>query len=114
MSPRVKITVPARTDHKGKDSIEIEVRWFCPECGGQRGEIYDAVSISMDKNGRFGKPLDCHGWNNPCGHIDDYPSLIEEAERSKVEDINDEYKDVFGEYPGVSRLFLMKKINESY
>lgn len=43
---------------------------FCPECGGVRGET---------KRYRTGV-WDYDGWTNPCGHLDEYIAVLEEAE----------------------------------
>lgn len=43
---------------------------FCPECGGPRGDTvrFRTGVWSYD------------GWTNPCGHLDEYIAILEEAE----------------------------------
>lgn len=75
-SRRKKIViVPQVAHHRGKLAAEVTVPWVCPVCNGPRGEPYLTSSI----DGKF--RLDCHGWSNPCGHLDPYAQVVEEAEK---------------------------------
>jgi hypothetical protein len=67
------VTIPGCMNHAGHHAIQVTVDWVCPECGAPRGEPYKA--LSYDGSRRLG----VDSWRNPCGHIDGYPSVREEA-----------------------------------
>lgn len=69
--PLRKITIPARQDHAGMDSMTIAVPWACLQCGAPRGEPVMAVSYDGSRQ------LPAHGWLNPCGHIETYSEVRE-------------------------------------
>ena len=56
----------------------------CPCCGEQRGEPF---GINSCDDGAF---YWVQGWNNPCGHLDTYVAVLEEArqmEQAKSESV---------------------------
>ena len=67
------VTIPATAEHDGYYAITVILKWNCPTCGEPRGEPHDARSYDGSRI------LYCHGWENPCGHIDKYDKLREEA-----------------------------------
>lgn len=75
--PRRKVLIPERPQHEGFHRIEVELVWVCPVCGGPRGEPFE--TISYDGSLR----LHCHGWNNPCDHIDKYVDCVAEAKAAQ-------------------------------
>ena len=68
-----QVTIPARAQHDGFHKCSVNLYWYCPECGGERGELFN--TISFDGSRRLG----CNGWRNPCGHIDKYDDVRVEA-----------------------------------
>lgn len=68
------ITIPSCREHQGRYSITLSVEWVCPVCGGPRGEPYKTVSYdgSLQLRG-------VDGWQNPCGHLDTYIDIRQEA-----------------------------------
>jgi hypothetical protein len=64
-----RVTIPARADHHGLDSITVTLPWTCIHCGGPRGEPYDALSYDGSLR------LHVHSWTNPCGHIEKYSEI---------------------------------------
>lgn len=67
------VRIPGSSEHGGHYAVEVTLLWECPTCGEPRGDIYD--TLSFDGSRRLG----CHGWKNPCGHLDDYASIRREA-----------------------------------
>ncbi len=67
------VRIPGSAEHDGHHAVEVTVLWECPQCGGPRGEVYD--TLSYDGSRRLG----CHGWKNPCGHVDTYAAIRREA-----------------------------------
>lgn len=67
------VIIPATQEHQGFHAVEVTLVWRCPSCGGPRGEPYE--TISYDGSRRLG----CHGWDNPCGHVDYYRDVRKEA-----------------------------------
>jgi len=78
-APIKSVTVPARDDHEGIHWTTIKLRWVCPVCGGRRGEIRNGLSWDGSRR------LAVNVWHNPCGHVDKYPRLREEAAALKAE-----------------------------
>lgn len=72
-APRKTVRIPATATHEGHWAINVTLDWICPVCGGPRGEIYD--TISYDGSRRLG----VNGWRNPCGHVDYYDNVRDEA-----------------------------------
>lgn len=54
---------------------EVEISPTCPECGGPRGE---ARSMRQHEDGAT---YYVDVWKNPCGHVDMYRDVAEEARR---------------------------------
>lgn len=69
------VEIPACDAHHGVLSVQVCVAWFCPVCGGPRGDVYR--TLSFDGSLR----LHCDGWENACGHVDGYASVRVEATR---------------------------------
>ena len=67
------VTIPASAEHQGIHYIVVELAWVCPVCGGPRGEVFPGRSY----DGSLYLEVDC--WNNPCGHVDKYDAVLEEA-----------------------------------
>jgi hypothetical protein len=57
-----------------RETVKVKVKWICPECGEKRGDVYQ--TWIMDGSYR----VHCDGWKNPCGHIDPYWKVLEEAQ----------------------------------
>ena len=72
------VRIPSRAEHEGWYWCEVTLDWVCPVCGGPRGEVFDTISYDGSKR------LHCHGWRNPCGHVDKYAAVREEAVATKV------------------------------
>lgn len=77
MSEIKEVVIPAYDNHAGISSIKVKLKWICPVCSKPRGLIrhnqrsYDgSLVLSVD------------GWSNPCGHIDKYHMVINEALRN--------------------------------
>jgi len=68
-----RVTIPACVQHEGVYSIDVNIEWICPVCGGPRGTVYNTVSYDGSRR------LHCHGWVNPCGHVDKYSAVRREA-----------------------------------
>lgn len=54
------VTIPARTDHEGIFSVELNIRDYCIVCGGKRGSPYNTLSY---------------------GHVDTYENIRKEFRR---------------------------------
>jgi hypothetical protein len=67
------VRIPGCKAHNGWYSVAVSLLWECPSCGRPRGEVFD--TISYDGSRRLG----VHGWKNPCGHVDYYGSVRQEA-----------------------------------
>lgn len=67
------VRIPGSAEHGGYHAVEVALLWECPKCGGPRGDVYD--TLSYDGSRRLG----CHGWKNPCGHVDSYAAVRREA-----------------------------------
>jgi len=52
---------------------DVEIPGHCPVCGGPRGE---PEGHNFVENGRG---YHIHTWTNPCGHVDTYSAVLEEA-----------------------------------
>lgn len=68
------VTIPACSNHSGLLTVTVKLHWTCPECGGPRGETFRTQSY----DGAL--PVQCDGWNNPCGHVDHYRDVRLEAQ----------------------------------
>lgn len=67
------ISIPLMAEHQGYHSINVNVKWLCPKCGGPRGTVYKTDSFDGSMK------LRCDGWVNSCGHVDKYAAVREEA-----------------------------------
>lgn len=70
---RKTVTISACENHMGIHSLDVTLDWVCPVCGQSRGEIFKGRSY----DGSLWLNVDC--WNNPCGHVDKYSAVREEA-----------------------------------
>lgn len=70
------VSIPACEQHEGLNAIDVNLRWVCPICGKQRGEIKTGYSY----DGSLRLPVDI--WQNPCGHIDKYANVRKEAAKN--------------------------------
>lgn len=69
------VTIPRIQEHAGYPGnvVTVEILDYCPECGVKRGEPFKTQSYDGSRR------LCVDGWINPCGHIDSYSSVREEA-----------------------------------
>ncbi|MDH5436190.1 MAG: hypothetical protein OEX83_05465 [Gammaproteobacteria bacterium] len=51
----------------------VEIFEFCPVCKGPRGQVMTRLFWEEQK------VFECDGWQNPCGHIDNYDQVKNEA-----------------------------------
>lgn len=72
------VTIPARTEHAGFYSAMVTLEWKCPQCGGRRGNPYWGLSFDGSRR------MNVHQWNNPCGHIDKYHDVRNEAFKNEM------------------------------
>jgi hypothetical protein len=82
MKMKRTVTIPACDQHEGILSIKVTLNWICPVCGGPRGEPFKTFSYDGSRK------LYCDGWINPCGHVDKYSAVREEARRSLMAEKN--------------------------
>lgn len=68
------VYIPACVEHEGTMGVCVGLFWNCPVCGKPRGDILNNVR-SYDGS----RILYCDGWYNPCGHIDKYAAVRQEA-----------------------------------
>ncbi|MFI2434746.1 hypothetical protein [Streptomyces sp. NPDC018693] len=61
--------------YEGVRIAEVEISARCQTCGGPRGEARPDTFV------RDGVRLVRDAWTNPCGHKDDYRSVLREARR---------------------------------
>lgn len=52
---------------------EVAISVTCPRCGARRGESWPH---RFHEDGQW---LTCDRWDNPCGHVDMYESVLAEA-----------------------------------
>lgn len=45
------VTIPACLRHEGRLAVRVTVAWFCPVCGGPRGDVRKALSFDADGRG---------------------------------------------------------------
>lgn len=67
------VTIPAADQHEGHYKKTVTLKWTCPICGGPRGEPFEGLSYDGSLR------MTVHRWENPCGHIDAYSDIREEA-----------------------------------
>ncbi|MFZ2992409.1 MAG: hypothetical protein WA061_01725 [Microgenomates group bacterium] len=74
--PEVKIVlIPSRDEHEGFYSMAVKLYWVCT-CGEKRGEPNWVRSYDGSRC------MNVHGWVNPCGHVDKYYMVREEAKHN--------------------------------
>jgi hypothetical protein len=78
------VIVPACVEHYGIASRAVVLEWNCPICGKPRGEVYETFSYDGSRR------LSCHGWSNPCGHVDKYSAVREEADANSYNAMEDQ------------------------
>lgn len=54
--------------------VQVTISDKCPVCGGQRGKPYNH---NFCEDGDW---YSCDKWDNPCGHIDKYSDVLQEAQ----------------------------------
>jgi hypothetical protein len=71
----MKVTIPKIKAHAGYPSnLEtVEISDFCARCGAPRGK--KSKTLSFDGSRR----IEVDGWQNDCGHVDEYQDMIKEA-----------------------------------
>lgn len=67
------VKIPACAEHEGLRSVHVLLSWVCPVCGAPRGEPHEGRSYDGSRI------LYCDTWENPCGHIDKYENVRQEA-----------------------------------
>ena len=74
MKPRLEtVTIPTNEQHEGIYKVSVCLKWVCPVCGEPRGEPHPVLSYDGSRR------MIVHGWFNPCGHVDEYNDLRNEA-----------------------------------
>lgn len=76
------VTIPARDEHEGIYSRNVRLAWRCPVCGGERGEVREALSYDGSRR------LHVSGWTNACGHIDKYADVRKEADANGLNEVS--------------------------
>lgn len=74
MTVKVRDRRSTNRGYEGPRFAHITIDATCPVCGGPRGDVYTQ---------RFcedGEWYDVDRWDNPCGHVDMYASVLEESE----------------------------------
>lgn len=74
------VYIPKVPEHEGYKGITINLKWVCPICGVERGEINKVKSYDGSRI------LECDGWENQCGHVDKYSECIKEARSNGLND----------------------------
>jgi hypothetical protein len=67
------VLIPACDQHEGFYKTHVRLTWTCSVCGGPRGAINTVRSYDGSRI------LYVDGWTNPCGHVDRYDKIREEA-----------------------------------
>lgn len=68
-----EVEIPSCERHEGFHKVKVKLKWYCPICGKLRGQIKRVKSY----DGSLW--MICDGWDNPCGHIDRYADVRDEA-----------------------------------
>lgn len=73
---KMRVTITRIDDHKFEQSnlVTVMISDRCPKCGKKRGKPGPAV---IRGNGKILVGLTA--WENPCGHVDSYADVREEA-----------------------------------
>lgn len=75
------VRIPACDNHEGLYAMNVRLRWVCPKCGGPRGQIENGLSYDGSLY------LAVNKWKNPCGHIDKYDAVRNEAKENQLNDL---------------------------
>jgi len=75
---RQTVRIPGSDDHGGHHLVTVTLAWECPVCGEPRGQVVRAITYDGSRR------LACDGWTNPCGHVDLYSTVRDEAKRSSI------------------------------
>ena len=67
------VRIPAVAEHNGMHLATVTLLWFCPSCGGARGEIVPGISYDGSRR------LAVDTWSNACGHVDTYAEVRREG-----------------------------------
>lgn len=75
MSNVKTVRVPTKSKHRGQriNTTTVALEWECPVCGEPRGEVHGGHSYDGSL------PVVVSTWENPCGHIDKYSDVLQEA-----------------------------------
>ena len=76
------MTSPACAQHEGMFTRTVTLAWRCPVCGEARGVV--TKGLSFDGSQR----LVVDTWLNPCGHVDKYEAVRQEALTPTIFDRN--------------------------
>jgi hypothetical protein len=72
-APVETVTIPAQG--QGWGVMTIRLHWICPFCGGPRGKVQDVLYQKWQR------------WENPCGHVDGWEDVREEARANGLNDV---------------------------
>jgi len=67
------VTIPACAEHNGFHAVTVKIYDTCPICGARRGDVFETLSYDGSRR------LNVDGWLNPCGHVDKYSDVRQEA-----------------------------------
>jgi len=67
------VTIPACRHHEGLYARTVKILDSCPICGKRRGDVVSG--LSYDGSRRLAVDM----WQNPCGHLDRYSDVRDEA-----------------------------------
>lgn len=70
-----EVEIPLTRHHDGSPfrTATVELEWVCSICGEPRGEPQDGVSRDGSRT------VEVDTWENPCGHVDKYSDVRQEA-----------------------------------
>lgn len=86
LQPRLTVTVVDREAMNrtwgtpsffGVARVTVDIAPLCPECGRRRGKPTPQTFHE------FGEHYSADTWTNPCGHVDQYADVLEEARELK-------------------------------
>ncbi len=76
------VCIPSCANHQGIYATTVKLLWRCPICGRYRGEIKKVKSYDGSAY------VACDGWDNPCGHVDKYEDVLNEAFNNGLNDLS--------------------------
>lgn len=76
MMETMTVTIPACEEHRGFYTRIVTIADTCPVCGERRGDVFKIRSYDGSRW------MIVDGWKNPCGHVDKYAAVREEAKRN--------------------------------